>query len=399
MSQNPLLNKLNNDGRTPALKAAETGNVSELERLLNSGVDVNYQNEKKESILSIIINKLRIQQLSKKSKSTSYESMSSMFDYNRMFNALINHNCNFNSPVDKDENTGFMALMLLPDMNTVVSKIFTRIELSKANLYGENASSLCVKQNLTQLFNILKNQPSFDVNYRDKETGNTLMLLAAISQPTVLEQLIKMNKEGAKLQDTNLRNENALIIATKSGCIEAVKILLKYKIDVDHQDLLGNTALHYAVELNDSYVTALLIGKKANPSIRNNEGKSALDLAKKLGNTEVLQAIDHPSAYEKKPRNTNLKVNLKVKQHPEIFQYLVPHTTVDYGHKDITTILRQDTRHFSTTFQGNRDVSENFDCCSGSNSFYCINECFNSLCTCFCYCLCCGCFGLFDVHH
>jgi len=399
MSQNLLLNKPNNKA---AFKAAETGDVNELERLLKSGIDVNYRNEKRETILSIIINKLRIQQLSKKSKSTSYESVSSMFDCNRMFNALINHHCNFNVPVDKDENTGFMALMLLPDMNTVVSKIFDRIDLSKTNIYGENASSLCVKQNLTQLFNIIKNQPSFDVNYRDKETGNTLILLAAISQPTVLEQLIKMNKDGSKLHDTNLRNENALILATKSGCIEAVKVLLKYKIDVNHQDNLGNTALHYAVDLNDSYVTALLTSRKANASIKNNEGKSPLALAKKLGNSELLQAIENPAVYDKKPRNTNIKANLKLKQHPETFHYLIPHTTVDYGHKDIMTIIRQDTRHYSSTFQNDGDdngAMENCDCCRGSNSYHCINDCFNSLCTCFCYCFCCGCFGLFDVQH
>lgn len=43
-------------------------------------------------------------------------------------------------------------------------------------------------------------------------------------------------------------SRNGLHIATLRGQIEVIKILVKYKIDINANDTDGNTALHFAAE-------------------------------------------------------------------------------------------------------------------------------------------------------
>jgi len=135
--------------------------------------------------------------------------------------------------------------------------------------------------------------------------------------------------------------------------------------------------------------------QKADASLKNNEGQSALDYAESIGNKEILEAMENPSIYNKKQpaKNANLKVNLKLTQHPETFNYLIPHTKVDYGHKEISTILSHDSCHYSANIDVDKDSAwENCNCCSSTgDKILCLNECFNNLIA----CCCCSCFGLF----
>ena len=50
---------------------------------------------------------------------------------------------------------------------------------------------------------------------------------------------------------------------------------------VNQKDDKVNITLHYAVELSDYYMTNLLAYNKADPNIKNNDGITSLDLAKK----------------------------------------------------------------------------------------------------------------------
>jgi len=413
------------DERTPAMRAVDAGDVKEFSRLVNAGIDIDFVNEDQESILSIILGKLRDYYIRKQANASSYENVSSMLDYKRILNIMIYHQCNFNVPADKDGNTAFMAMMLLPEMALNLSKVSKAVDLSISNQFGDNATSLCIKQNLTKLYHLLKYHPSFDFAYRDPETGNTLPLLAAISQPTILKELLSMDTEIYNVNDVNLKNETALILAAKSGCLESVRILLdRPEVEVNCQDHLGNTALHYAVELQDLDLTTTLLlstPKKADSTLQNKAGQSPLDLARQNGNSELLQVLEHPETYKSpsstknKNKNRNVKENLRVKESPETFNYFIPHLTVNYGSMDIPTILDQRTREYLVTGTADEDDEETTCCggccrgcccccdrrccckCKRSDCDFTLQGCFNSLVTCFCYCCCFGCIGLHDI--
>jgi len=65
------------------------------------------------------------------------------------------------------------------------------------------------------------------------ENGNNLIMLSTISQAIVLNKLLEKKQMKDKINDVNFKNENDLFIATKGGCVDSVKLLLKYHINVN----------------------------------------------------------------------------------------------------------------------------------------------------------------------
>lgn len=92
----------------------------------------------------------------------------------------------------------------------------------------------------------------------------------------MLKELIKSKA------DVNYRDfygDNALKLLLKhqySGCND---ILIKNKININNQNIIGKTCLHYAIEDNNTDMVVKLINLKAKIDIRDNESrKTALDL-------------------------------------------------------------------------------------------------------------------------
>ncbi|ORX75233.1 ankyrin, partial [Anaeromyces robustus] len=82
-----------------------------------------------------------------------------------------------------------------------------------------------------------------------------------------------------------------LIISVKSGNKSSVEKLLKSGINVYQQDNMGNTSLHYAIELNDLEIIKILISNHADMNIKNNEGFSSLDRANEIGDKKILYTL------------------------------------------------------------------------------------------------------------
>ena len=85
---------------------------------------------------------------------------------------------------------------------------------------------------------------------------------------------------GADLKSTNRYGGTGLIPACHYGHLETVKLLLTTKIDVNHVNNLGWTALLEAVILGDggpthTEIVRLLLAHGANPKIADREGVTA----------------------------------------------------------------------------------------------------------------------------
>lgn len=73
----------------------------------------------------------------------------------------------------------------------------------------------------------------------------------------------------------------------------------------------GNTALHYAAEKGHADVVKELLARGADPSAANDEGKTAADLARAVGNSDVAKVLDSASSKKKTkpivpPQSTSL---------------------------------------------------------------------------------------------
>ncbi len=137
-----------------------------------------------------------------------------------------------------------------------------------------------------------------DVNSQDDIQDSPFLYAGAEGR---LEILKLMLRPGAKSRpDFSVRNRyggNALIPACHHGHVETVRELLKTKIDVDHVNNLGWTALLETVILGDGgaryvEITQLLLAHGASAKIADRGGVTPLAHARSRGHAEIARLLE-----------------------------------------------------------------------------------------------------------
>jgi len=119
-------------GGTAAMYDNIKGRHSLFQILQSLNCNFNYVNDRGESVLSLLLKQMYIPKFTREE----------MFDkYISTLVSLLFTNCDFNMPVDDDENTALMVFLLVNDMDTYdfVLKYRHDIDLTKKNKYDENA--------------------------------------------------------------------------------------------------------------------------------------------------------------------------------------------------------------------------------------------------------------------
>ncbi|WP_413585443.1 ankyrin repeat domain-containing protein [Bdellovibrio sp. HCB274] len=142
--------------------------------------------------------------------------------------------------------------------------------------------------NTTALKLILKSKPNLE--QKNKFSDTALALAVSNDQDAAAKLLIEA---GASV-DIPVLSENKdtlLITAAKSSEKTTRLILKKNKSVIDQKNALGNTALIESVLAGYDNIAKVLVQNGANQSVKNNEGKTALDLSKELKNTSLISIL------------------------------------------------------------------------------------------------------------
>lgn len=132
-----------------------------------------------------------------------------------------------------------------------------------------------------------------NVNAKDAIQDSAFLYAGAEGFNEVLQLTLAA---GADVASTNRFGGTALIPASEHGHVETVRILLAAGVPVNHVNNLGWTAMQEAILLNDGgprqqEVVRLLLEAGGDPSIRDPEGRTALDNAERLGFVEIANLI------------------------------------------------------------------------------------------------------------
>ena len=73
--------------------------------------------------------------------------------------------------------------------------------------------------------------------------------------------------------------------------VESAKALLNYGANINKKDSNGNTALHHAAISGHRNIVTLLLGRKADPCIRNKQGRTPYDLAIQKKHTQIADLL------------------------------------------------------------------------------------------------------------
>lgn len=134
-----------------------------------------------------------------------------------------------------------------------------------------------------------------DINKQDDIQDSPYLYAGAEGRSEILSYMLTHGTPDQAV--TNRFGGNALIPAAEKGHLENVKILLAdQRVDINHQNNYGYTALIEAVALRDGSqvyqdIVAELLKNGADPALLDNYGKSALDYAQQLGYGNMVKML------------------------------------------------------------------------------------------------------------
>lgn len=143
-------------------------------------------------------------------------------------------------------------------------------------------------------FDIVKTilaRDDFDANTVFKDKHNYLTTLIKTSCPVTALRLLECRKE-VRVNDHVACGDTALILAAGLHQKAVVaNLLARSDIEIDAQNDVGDTALHWAAKTDNLSGVTDLLRHHANPNIQNKEGETPLIIAIKGGCTECVTEL------------------------------------------------------------------------------------------------------------
>lgn len=177
--------------------------------------------------------------------------------------------------LEKAANQGFVkaqfsaAILILSEKN-LLKKRGKESALRYLKRASESGHSLAKKR----LENLTNEMPFKGLN--SKKIDEKYFHAAQFNKIEILDESLK---NGAYINAISLRGQSAMHLAVENHSSEAVQILLNNHINLEFQDVFGNTVLHYAVQYQMEEIPLQFLSKKI------------LEKNNKKGETPLLQAV------------------------------------------------------------------------------------------------------------
>ncbi len=166
--------------------------------------------------------------------------------------------------------------------------------IDEVNEQSESPLMIAVHNNQIEIAKSLIDSGA-DINKQDAIQDSPYLYAGAQGKTEILSYMLAHATPDQAI--TNRFGGNALIPAAEKGHLDNVKILLTDpRVDINHQNNYGYTALIEAVALRDGSqvyqeIVAELLNHGADTTLLDNYGKSALDYANELGYGNMARMI------------------------------------------------------------------------------------------------------------
>lgn len=147
-----------------------------------------------------------------------------------------------------------------------------------------------------------------DINSVNKSGKTALMYAIELGNFDMINLIL--NQENIDVKKANKEGKTALMYAVEFGYIRIMlDLAIKFSANINDVDNKGNTALMYAVKTSNVFAVKVILKLKANKTLKNKQGLTALDIAKTLKTKEakeiikLLSAKKYPPTKDKKEKN------------------------------------------------------------------------------------------------
>jgi ankyrin repeat protein len=216
-------------------------------------------------------------------------------DNTALIKEFINSGYNINTQIEE----GFTPLMAAASVgNLEITKILVEAgaDVNQIDIYGTSPLMFAANKGFSDVFNYLAPLTNAEIK------GISLLTSVYDDDLEIIQALIATGIDVNSYREKGVWHENgrtALLIAIREGHLGIVKILLEAGADpnlIDEDS--GITPLISAVRGQYIEIIRLLLQAGAKINDKDSNGKTALDVAKKIKNSEIIRLLKEAEAVE-----------------------------------------------------------------------------------------------------
>lgn len=200
--------------------------------------------------------------------------------------------------------TDFVRLekALAQDQLAVVQKLVTKKDIDSASALGETPLMLAVRFHAKKSFQwLLLQKPKLNLKNSSGETALT-QVLSDDSETPISFWVSELVKAGADIHLKGGADQSAIDLALQKNDHDTVKAFAVAGATwLNEKDSAGKTPLVRAAQAGQAESVEALGEMGADPNIKDNQGKSALDYAKKQSFTKTIKILNSILTKQNKP--------------------------------------------------------------------------------------------------
>lgn len=182
----------------------------------------------------------------------------------------------------------FFHAARLDNESAIVSLTLRGFDLNTVDERGETALLIAVREGSRKVVLFLLEQPSVKVEARNPSGESPLMLAALKGHLDLARRLIQRKAEVNKPGWTALHYAAS---NTTEASLDMVRLLLEHHAYIDAESPNRSTPLMMAAHYGHPAVVQLLLEEGADPMLRNEQGLTAIDFARRGQRTESADLI------------------------------------------------------------------------------------------------------------
>ena len=192
------------------------------------------------------------------------------------------------SPVIASSYDAFFTAVQRDNESAVVAFALREFDLNTRDPEGEHALILALRSGSLKVASFLLEQRQLDIEARNRHDENALMMAALKGHQAQVEQLIR---RGAQVNKPGWAPLHYAASTSLPQSVPIARLLLEHHAFIDAESPNGTTPLMMAAFYGTSAMVDLLLEEGADPMVRNQQGLTAIDFARRAGRQRDIDAI------------------------------------------------------------------------------------------------------------